>query len=645
MEFKTQEEYLLALAEALKYMNPKDATKVLRYYETRITNAIEYGEKEVDVIRNLPDIETVAKETYESHGVNYLEMRKRLLKRRQIFNNIVGVILSIFVLIGFFVIMFFLFKSVTNMFSLMFKTFESGSGVDKFVTPVGILLYILCMFLLIIYVIDLCLIILGSFLGPVIKLKDEAKHRKIFTFTITGLIEEKSKNQKVQVKLLVSFIVLLLICVGVSYSTSGYFKNSLNDTPSNKNVITIEENIDSINIKGYNGNIYFKQGETNDLLIEHQFEFKHDLDLSVEDSKLNLSLEMTKAYDILNLLNEPTQNLIIYVPNNYNSFSIDIDMDESIVDISDLSNILDARIVIESKGTLSIVNSNISLLQVKGYEMNFAVASSNIVAQAEIDITKGQILVQQNSKLGVVGILNGSSYIKFEDSIIEILNITNQSGTVDFKNLSGTKISIDSSQSVNTLNNCIYQEIEVSVKTSCKLTLSKTYADAIKLNSISSQVLLDYVKGNINLSATSGTLYISGVGENIDTASSSYNSYNKETNLTINNSGVSCKTDIIDSNVTKLSITQDGGFIKVKQSNLVEGILNVTNNETIDLIDLKGDTCNLYVSGVKETLIIDAKQNTGIKYVLKVIDTLSYAKMLADKEVVTVIYEGENKDE
>jgi uncharacterized membrane protein len=65
MEYKTQEEYLLALAEAIKYLNPKDATKVLQYYQTRITNAIEYGEKEEDVIRRLPDIDTVAKETYE----------------------------------------------------------------------------------------------------------------------------------------------------------------------------------------------------------------------------------------------------------------------------------------------------------------------------------------------------------------------------------------------------------------------------------------------------------------------------------------------------------------------------------------------------------------------------------------------------
>ena len=104
---------------------------------------------------------------------------------------------------------------------------------------------------------DLFLILLSGFLSPVIKLKDESKHRKIFNFTITGYIEEKSKNQKVQIKLLVSFIVLLLICIGVSYSTNGYFKNSLNDTPSNSTTHIIENEISNIEVKGYNGNIYF----------------------------------------------------------------------------------------------------------------------------------------------------------------------------------------------------------------------------------------------------------------------------------------------------------------------------------------------------------------------------------------------------
>ena len=639
MEFKTQEEYLLALAEALKYMNPKDATKVLRYYETRIINAIEYGEKEEVVIRNLPDIETVAKDTYESHGVNYLAMRKKLLKRKQIFNNIIGVIISFFIIVGFSVIMFFLGKSTANMFSLMGKTFESGSGADKFVTPIAILLYILCIILLLIYVIDLFLILLGGFLGPVIKLKDEAKHRKIFTFTITGFIEEKTKNQKVQVKLLISFIVLLFICIGVSYATNGYFKNSLNDIPSNKEIIIIEKEIEHINIEGYNGNIYFKKSNSDTFSIEHQFEFEHDLNLSINDKRLTINLEMTKAYDILNLLNEPTQNLIFYIPEHLTNLQVNIDMDESIVDISDVT-LFNAYVSIESKGTLSIVNSKITMVQTKAYEMNFAVANSNITAQLEVSINKGQTLIQQNSKVGYAIIENGSSYLKFEDSEISSIDIKNTSGTIDFKNLKGNLMNITSSRSVNTLNNCQYEKLEFTVSTTCQLTLSKTYADNIKVNATSSHVLLDYVKGDIDLTATSGTLYLSGVGENFDTASNEYNSYLNDTNLIINNNGASCKTDLIDCNLNKVSITQDGGFVKFKQSILLEGTINATNNETIDLIDLSGSTCNLYISNVKETFIIDAEKKTGLKFYIKVIDTLSYARMLADKEVVDVINEA-----
>ena len=84
-------------------------------------------------------------------------------------------------------------------------------------------------------------------------------------------------------------------------------------------------------------NIYFKASETNELLVEHQYEFRHELDLKIEDNALNLELEMTKAYDILNFLNEPTQNIVFYIPTSLSDLVININMDESIVDISDIT--------------------------------------------------------------------------------------------------------------------------------------------------------------------------------------------------------------------------------------------------------------------------------------------------------------------
>lgn len=644
MEFKTQEEYLLALAEAIKYLNPKDATKVLRYYETRITNAIEYGEKEEDVIRNLPDIETVSKETYESHGVNYLAMRKKLMKRKEIINNIIGIIVSFFIVVGFLVIMFFLGQSIINMFTLLINVIKSSSGIDVFITPCAILLYILCILLLIVYVLDLFLILIANFLGPVIKLKDQDKHRKIFTFTVTGFIEDKCKHQKVQPKLLISFIVLLIICICVSYSTNGYFKKSLNDTPSHLATKTFEDNFTDIIIKGYNGNIYFKSTDSNTLTLEHQYEFEHNLNLTIENNALNINLEMTKAYDVFNLLNEPTQNLIFYIPNNFTNKNILIEMDKSTIDISDISNINNMDLSVETKGTISVVNSKLSNLNVKGYEINLGIAKTEISDKSYIETSKGQTLVQQESKLNNVVVINNSSYVKFDNSTIQNLKIENASGTIEFMKISGTSLDIKSRQSVNTYEDCEYDNIQLNVSNSSKLTLTRILSTNINITSDNSQLLLNYVKGNIKVNSTFGTVYLSGVGENHDLASVNYNS-EITTNLKIYNKGSACKLEAVDSKINDLSITQEGGFINISKSTITTGSINATDTETIDLIDLQGNQIDLFISNVKQTFIIDAEKNTGIKYVIKTIDTLSFARLLADSEVVTVINEAVDANE
>ncbi len=644
MEFKTQEEYLLALAEAIKYLNPKDATKVLRYYETRITNSIEYGEKEEDVIRRLPDIETVAKETYESHGVNYLEMRKRLMKRKQIFNNIIGGILSFFILIGFFVIMYFLVKSIFNMFTLFTQTFKNSVGLDKFITPTCVILYILCILLLTIYVIDLFIILLSNFLGPLIKIKDETKKRKILSFTITGLIEEKSKNQKVQMKLLVSFIVFLVICIGVSYSTGGYLKRSLENTPLNKDTIELNEEIKTINIEGYNGNIYFKPSTTNTYTIEHQFEFKHDLNLEITSGILNLSLEMTKDYDVFNLLTEPTQNIIIYVPVNSSVFDLNINMDESIVDISEINNIRTSTITIESKGTVSLVNSSLVDLTVKGYDISFAVAKSKINGVLDIDTTKGQTLIQQESNLLYVKIKNGSSYVKFENSFIGAIELDNRSGTIELNNLSGNTLVLNTKTSVNTVKNCLFDNLTLNAKSSCQITLSNSLLNEAKISIDNSQLLLDFIKGNVNINSTSSSLYISSVGQNNDLANSKYNEHTALSQLYISSKGTQVKTEIADCNF-KLSLEQDGGLVKLEKTFLIDSFINCTNCDTIDLLNLKGNICNLYFSKIEKTIIIDSDQKSDLLFVLKQIDTLSFARMMVNDEVIELLNEALGQNE
>lgn len=672
MEYKTQEEYLLALAEAIKYLNPKDATKVLQYYQTRITNAIEYGEKEEDVIRRLPDIETVAKETYESHGVNYLEMRKKQLKRKQIINNITGVIVSIILLAVFFVVMFLVAQTIINMGTLLVKTFQSGKGIDKIITPIAIILYILCELLLTVYLVDLFIIMIFNFIGPVIKMKDEAKHRKIFTFTITGLIEDKTKHQKVQIKLIVSFIVLFLICLGVSYSQKGYFKNSLENIPSNKTTYIVEENLTDINISGFNGNIYFKLSTDNKIQIEHQYEFNHEFNVTPINNKLNIELELTKAYDILNLLTEPTQNVIIYLPTNNNIENINIIIDNGIVDFQNIDNdSITTTVKIESKGTLSAASSKLHSLTLEGNNIAFGVADTTIDT-LNITTNSGQTLVQQNSTINNLTINNGVGHVRLENSIINNVSITNGSGPIYCEALTGISFDLTTKASTNDLVKTMYKKYNFNSTNAGILTLSQvicsgtpvneeTKDEIIKVNATSSTVSFKYVKGNIAIVGQKNFIYLEGIGNNVlcenilEGGSTCENEkcqicttnnedfYNNVTeyssSIVCENSGKTSKIEVVNANLTNASFTQNQGFFIYKNSYSVESVINCSSCTTVDLIDLSGTTCDLYLSKIETSVIIDAEKNTGINYILKNTDTISFAKIYRNEETTNFVYE------
>ena len=672
MEYKTQEEYLLALAEAIKYLNPKDATKVLQYYQTRITNAIEYGEKEEDVIRRLPDIDTVAKETYESHGVNYLEMRKKQLKRKQIINNITGVIISIILLAVFFVVMFLVSQTIINMFTLLVKTFQSGKGIDKIITPLAIILYILCALLLTVYLVDLFIIMIFNFIGPVIKMKDESKHRKIFTFTITGLIEDKTNHQKVQAKLIVSFIVLFLICLGVSYSQKGYFKNSLDNIPSNTSTYTIEEPLTDINISGFNGNIYFKLSDDNKIYIEHQYEFKHEFNVTPKDNKLNIELELTKAYDILNLLTEPTQNVIIYLPSNNDIENINVIIDNGIVDFQNIeNNNIKATVKIESKGTLSASKTALNSLTLEGNNIAFGVAEADITT-LNVTTNSGQTLIQQNSNINNLIINNGVGHVRLENSNIDNVTITNGSGPVYCENLTGTSFDLTTKASTNDLVKTMYKKYNFNTTNAGILTLSQvictgnpvdeaTKDEIIKVNGTSSTISFKYVKGSITILGEKNFIYLEGIGNNIVCenleegkekcdnqnceicTTDNTNFYNNVTNVSSSviceNSGKTSKTEVVNAKLTSASFTQNQGFFIYKNSNVIESVVNCSGCMTVDLVDLAGTTCNLYLSKIETSVIIDAEVNTGINYILKNTDTISFAKIFRNEETINFTYE------
>ena len=211
--------------------------------------------------------------------------------------------------------------------------------------------------------------------------------------------------------------------------------------------------------------------------------------------------------------------------------------------------------------------------------------------------------------------------------------------------MNGTTLDVKSRQSVNTYEDCEYENIILNVSNSSKLTITRMLSTNLDITLDNSQLLLNYVKGNMKVNATSGTVYLSGVGENHELASEKYNNNEVITNVKLYNKGSACKIEAVDSKINDLLVSQEGGFINISKSTITTGSINATDTETIDLIDLQGNQIDLFIHNVKQTFIIDAEKNTGIKYVIKTIDTLSFARLLADSEVVTVINEAVEPNE
>jgi hypothetical protein len=121
------------------------------------------------------------------------------------------------------------------------------------------------------------------------------------------------------------------------------------------------------------------------------------------------------------------------------------------------------------------------------------------------------------------------------------------------------------------------------------------------------------------------------------------NFYNNVTNVSSSiiceNSGKTSKTEVVNANLTSASFTQNQGFFIYKNSNVIESVVNCSGCMTVDLVDLAGTTCNLYLSKIETSVIIDAEVNTGINYILKNTDTISFAKIFRNEETINFTYE------
>lgn len=641
MEYKSVNEYLLALSDELKYMSPKDATKVLKFYENKISVALDYGEKEEAVLNSLPTPEEVAKEAYESHGIKYLELKKKQYKRKQTFRKIFDVILSIMALIAFgvvtYLVGFQIIKKI-NLISLL------SSTKNSLITILGVIFLIISILILFIYVIDLFIIILEFLCESYIPIKDTDKKRKILSFNITTLVNELFKKEKVILKAGLISLIICVVFLITSFATKGYVYNSLMDKTSYLETINIDNSISNLTIKSDILNLEIKNTIDSFISYEYNYEFKHEFNQTINSDSLIIDIPTSESFDILDLLKEPTQSIVLYIP-EASSINLNIESDKLNL-VIDRVSINDLTIKSDINIECVISNCTISRLDATCNNAKFGLVTSNI-STFNYEVSKGQLLIEDETIISDALINNKSSIINLTKSTITNLIINNTSGTVSLEEVKCDVLTFNTKTSTSTIDYCLFKDATFDIYNTCSLTLEHSIVENKIDAKVSSEAyfITDYVMcPDIEVNATSGYIFLNRVG--IDYIQKEYTNttFNMSSNVSIYNESNSSKTEVNECKLDELYINSTMGYVLVLDSDITKGTLSLNSVNICDLENNIGGTIFLYLKTIGSSISLKNNLDTSVLYKVIKWDELSCARLSSEDSVNLDTSEATNNE-
>ena len=127
---KTIDQFLGELEEELQYLNAKDRLEVVKHYRDKINISVDYGNSIQKVLATLPTPQKIAEEVYASKGINFIEIRKKAKRRKQIFLSIINSIIILMLLAGFVTLAFYDIYYVVRLCILIGKSFNFFNFLD-----------------------------------------------------------------------------------------------------------------------------------------------------------------------------------------------------------------------------------------------------------------------------------------------------------------------------------------------------------------------------------------------------------------------------------------------------------------------------------------------------------------------------------
>lgn len=512
INLKTQAEYLDALDEQLKYLPIKERREILVHYRDKINIAIDYGETEEKVVSKLTSPEDIAKDIYRAHGINYIDIRKKRLRIKEILISIISAVVMLGCLLLLVVAGAYLGFYLYRMALLLVKVFTFKSITDAIISFILVLSYLGVMLVACIYVIDLFIIVETNLLAKVVKaIPNKKKDHYGFTeFTITGWLNKITKRKKLLLGIMAVSAGILLVTGISSYVTKGYIYRTIQDLPSQEINLEIKETFSQIKINTNQGNIVIMENSDVDKpTIKYQYELDNQMEAKVIDGTLTFDMNKNYSYDIFRILKEPTTRIYIYVPLGYELTQIDAKLEYGNISLQNLTRVDNVKIDVYS-GQVSLFKNRISNLTLSVFTGTTKSNLNTILEKAEVNYQTGTYLMEQDN-IKDMKIVNQSTKITFVSSIINDLNINNQSGTIYLENVTGNNLKFMSTTSISEMYDMNYETAEVNITSTCSLKIIRSrFTNTLKtISSSSAYLTLQYVKSPlINIDDNNGQIII-----------------------------------------------------------------------------------------------------------------------------------------
>lgn len=544
---KTAIEYLQALEEELKYLPSKEVRSIIRIYQEKINNALDYGESIEKILKGLPQPADVAKGIYDSKKVNYLDKKRKEYRRKEIINSTTSLILCIIVTLVFIGIIGYLGIVSFGMLEIIPKF----ASQDKIIMSGFVIGYLLVMILIMIYLTDLGLMIITFLLSKFLKVFEKIKidYDVLQDFSITGLIDKITKKKNVVGKILLVSVAIVFVFGATSLIGKGYLSRSFSDVVSTKNeeIIKVDDHINSIKLENTNAKVYIKEGT--EFRIIKNSEFDRHFEIVSKDNELEIKFDQHRNYDFLGLLNEPTIVITIEIPQEV-AKNVFVKLNSGQIGL-DSTNVNKLEVEMQS-GDIALKDTKINdfSFKTKDGEIN---SNGGNYDKVLLDIENGRFASSEDS-YNEATINNGSGQISIKDNKFNVLNLKNISGTTVIQKSQINTYAYEAVASILTMSEIKSQYFNITALNASQITLTDLTANLYTFDLNTGFVNASKITGNVNIVKSASNMTFSELvgdikGQIANSKLSLYNSKLEQLKLELTN----CNLDIDDVTINNVN--------------------------------------------------------------------------------------------